>query len=193
MALRLIYFASAVLTAVAVEADVGIGVSAKSDEATAYIPITAGRFMFEPYFRSSDKEDQQGTTAHTESNSLGIGIFRLVEPAERVTVYYGGRLARLEEKQWTEQRDGDVFATTEREGHSIVPSIGFQYHVIERFSVGAELGVQRGEVQETVTQYRTIFVPGPPSDVVPGPVSNIDTSKASSTETKVEFIVRFLF
>ena len=47
-------------------------------------------------------------------------------------------------KQRSERNsDCAVSGKTENEGNSVVPTIGFEYHVIERFSIGAELGVER--------------------------------------------------
>jgi hypothetical protein len=46
-------------------ADVGIGVSAKTDSTTVYIPITIGRFMVEPYVRATDRESQSLATTGT--------------------------------------------------------------------------------------------------------------------------------
>jgi hypothetical protein len=189
MSLRLVYCACALLAVVAAEADVGIGVSAKSDEATAYIPITAGRFMFEPYFRSSDQAvEEESTTQHTEAHALGLGIFRVVAPAERVTFYYGGRLAHLEEELRSDLTStGTTFRTSETEGHSIVPTIGFQYHVIERLSIGAEVGVDRREVERVITNFNI----RPPS--LPQIPPTVSTSKTTSTDTKAELIVRLFF
>jgi hypothetical protein len=189
MSLCPLYCACAVLAVSSAEADVGIGVSAKTDEATAYIPITAGRFLFEPYFRSSDRTEDNGTeTQHTETYAIGVGIFRLVEPAERVTLYYGGRLARLKEEARSERNsDGAVFGKTESDGNSIVPTIGFEYHMLERLSIGAELGVDRRKV-ETITTSFYIGFPGSPGFPFPPARETVTTR-----DTKAELIVRFFF
>jgi hypothetical protein len=163
----------------AAEADVGLGLSAKNDNTTVYVPITAGRFMFEPYFRYSDDEfeDDNAFTIDTEAHALGVGVFRLVEPNERVTFYYGGRVARLDQEQ------GAIVT----EGHSIAPVAGFQYHVIERLSIGAELGVDRSEIESVRT------TPGFTIGNLPPIPPSISTTNTISTDTKAELIVRFFF
>jgi len=67
--------------------------------------------MFEPYVRATDGESESLSTSGTASfpiksasasefqaNAIGVGIFRLVPLAERFTLYYGGRLAHIDEE-----------------------------------------------------------------------------------------------
>src|SRR5688572_16774327 len=98
------------LVATSAAADVGIGVSAKTDSATIYIPITVKRFMFEPYIRATDRESETvsttgttfpvtvASTSEVQAYAVGVGVFRLVPLADRFTLYYGGRLARIDEE-----------------------------------------------------------------------------------------------
>jgi hypothetical protein len=160
--LRHYVFAGALLTSVSALADVGVGASVSANDASIYVPVTAKRFMFEPYFRAADRESETSTpatvrppgTSSIEARLLGVGIFRLVQPAERVTFYYGGRLGYLEEKlrstslviSTTPSQLAPPFHSSEVDGYSIAPTIGFQYHFMERLSIGAELGWEHAEL-----------------------------------------------
>jgi hypothetical protein len=180
--LRLAYCASALLAITTAEADVGLGLSVKNDEATVYIPVTAGRFIFEPYFRASDAISTStsrftGITSVTQESdvrALGIGIFRLADLGERVAVYYGARLARTDSDIAT---SNGVFLT-KAEGDVVAPTLGFEYRFVERFSVGAEVSVDHSEQESTL-------VYGPPP-------RNI-TSKNTTNTTRADVIFRFFF
>jgi hypothetical protein len=196
------FFAAAVFCALAcssASAEVGIGVSAKTDSATIYIPIEVGAFLFEPYVRATDRESEsQATTGlgftslsatQLQANAIGVGIFRLVSMAERFTLYYGGRLARLDEELKSFSGSGvnaaanlaDPAQVTSLEGHSIAPTLGFQYYVMERLSIGAEIAIERSE-QDIVSFNR-------------GSVLTTQTSRSEITtnDTRAELILRFFF
>ena len=53
------------LIATSANAEVGIGVSAKTDSATVYIPVTVNRFMFEPFVRATDRDTESVSTSGT--------------------------------------------------------------------------------------------------------------------------------
>lgn len=189
------------VVATSAHADVGIGASAKTDSATVYIPITVKRFMFEPFVRASDRESESVSTTGTtvpltsetvsdvEANAVGVGVFRLVPLAERFTLYYGGRLARIDE-------EAKSFATTginplplsqpslsgTAEGSSIAPTLGFHYSFIDRFSIGVEIGLDHTEVDaETITRSQS------------GAITQTSISEITSNDTRANVILRFFF
>jgi hypothetical protein len=194
--------AACALVALPSHADVGIGVSAKTDSATVYIPITAGRFMFEPYVRATDRETESvsttgtvlvlatGTASEVQANAVGLGIFRLVPLAERVTLYYGGRLARIDEKAESFAASGinvpPAFESPSQEstaeGASIAPTLGFHYSIIERLSIGAEIGLEHTKV-DTDSINRSSS----------GAITQTSTAEITSTDTRANIILRFFF
>jgi hypothetical protein len=88
-------------TGVAVAAEYGVGISAKSDNGLVYLPIDVSpKFRVEPYLRHMSSDTKQvtdfgggATTFKSESDSVegGVGIFGLAVPKESVRLYYGGR------------------------------------------------------------------------------------------------------
>jgi hypothetical protein len=190
----------ALLVATAAEADVGLGVSAKTDNATVYIPIKVGRFMFEPYVRATDREaasvSRSGTffvtntttASDVEAYAVGVGIFRAVPLAERITMYYGGRLARIDEDLKSFTATGTTAPPTlplepsqvaTAEGTSIIPTIGFHYNVLDRLSIGAEIAWEHSEV-DTVNRSQTGSMP-------------TSTSEITVNSTRADIILRFFF
>jgi hypothetical protein len=180
-------------------ADVGIGVSAKTDSVTIYIPVKAGAFLFEPYVRAIDRDSEsQGTTGlglpslsatQIQAHAIGVGMFRLVSVADRFTLYYGGRVARLDEELKSFSGSGINAAAnlaspaqvSSLEGHSIAPTLGLQYNVMERLSIGAEIAIERSE-QDVISFSR-------------GSVLTTQTSRSeiATTETRADLILRFFF
>jgi hypothetical protein len=195
--IRIPLLACAIFACAAAHAEVGIGVSAKSSDATVYVPIKVAKFMFEPYVRYTDRESEGfnigSTTARSgselEAYTVGVGIFRARELSERVTLYYGGRLAAITE----ESRSVSVTTTsfpialppalqsTEVDGHSIAPTVGFQYHFMERLSIGAEVGVEHAELDATTID-----------DPLLGTTRTFN-SDLSGNDTRSNVIVRFYF
>lgn len=200
MRLVLVLIFAAVATTAA--ADVGIGASAKTDSATVYIPITVGRFMVEPYVRATERESESlATTGATlsfttaiaselDASDIGVGVFRVVSLAERMSLYYGGRLARIDQEAKsfsaagvnTVPAFGQPSETSSAEGHSIIPALGFQYNVVERFSIGAEIGLNRSEVEATTV-----------SRSQGGAITSTASSDITTTDTRADVVFRFFF
>ena len=188
------------MVATSANADVGVGVSAKTDSATIYIPITVRRFMFEPYVRATEREVESLSTTGTtlsitsasaseiQANAIGVGIFRLVPLAERFTLYYGGRLARLDEEVKSFNASAlsapspQPSTSSSLEGQSIMATLGFHYNVIERFSIGAEIGFDHSDV-ETASINRSQS----------GAITQTSSSDLTTTDTRADVIFRFFF
>ncbi len=191
------------LVATSANAEVGIGVSVKTDSATVYIPVTVQRFMFEPFVRATERESESLSTSGTivpltsasatevEANAIGIGIFRLVPLADRFTLYYGGRLASIDEEVKSFSASGTVTAPptfaepsqmSTAEGSSVMPALGFHYSIVERLSIGAEIGIERSEVDtEAINRLQS------------GAISQTASGKITSTDTRANVILRFFF
>jgi len=189
------------LVATSANAEVGIGVSAKTDSATVYIPITVKRFMIEPYVRATERESESATSSGTifpvtstsvsdlEAYAVGVGVFRLVPLAERFTLYYGARLASIDEESKSYTVSGTTPPPAEpqqlstAEGHSLMPTLGFHYNIVERLSIGAEIGVERADVDtETISRSTTT-----------GLITATSTSQITATDTRANVILRFFF
>jgi hypothetical protein len=191
------------LIATPVYAEVGIGVSAKTDSATVYIPVTVQRFMFEPFVRATQRESESLSTSGTilpvtsasatkvDASAIGIGIFRLVPLADRFTLYYGGRLANIDEEVKSFNASGTVTApptlgepsqVSTAEGSSVMPALGFHYNIVERLSIGAEIGIERSEADtENINRSQS------------GAITQSATGTITATDTRANVILRFFF
>jgi hypothetical protein len=179
-------------------ADVGLGVSVKSGTAIVYLPVTAGRFMFEPFVRYTDRESETtripaapvppGTTS-TELYALGIGIFRVRLPSDRIAFYYGGRLARLDERSASSSLITSTLpipidpstTSSELDGYSVAPTIGLTYSVVERVSVGVEVGWDHTELDGVSI-----------SDPSTGPPTSLN-GEVEGDDIRADIIFRFSF
>jgi hypothetical protein len=181
-------------------ADVGIGVSANADDATVYVPLTVGSFMLEPYARFADNDSSlvgrrsnpevpggipTNTVSEGESYTIGMGIFHSTAPAERVSVYYGGRLAHTTGNTSSLSLlapAGTLPAERDIDGNSITPAVGIQYHPIERFSVGVEIGWEFTEVDDVSVNAGPAGVPRTPT-----------TRTVKARDTRADIVLRFFF
>jgi hypothetical protein len=117
-------------------ADVGVGVSAESNDSTIYVPIDfSNAWRVEPFVNYSKRKLSGGIK--DDRLSIGAGLFRLQPLGESLRIYYGGRLAYLDLRRSlyttsvaTVGEDGD--------GYRIAPTLGFEYSFNDHISLGAE-------------------------------------------------------
>jgi len=143
-----------VLPLVAV-ADFGIGASMKSNEGGVYFPISlTQRFLLEPYLQYSDREFEvsvagspgSGSESSFTNLSIGAGLFGTSELGDALDLYYGARLAyRRQESSSIALLISPVpvtqslpASTSDLDGFAIAPTLGFQYFLTDRISLGAE-------------------------------------------------------
>ena len=127
-------------------ADFGIGVSVQSDDALIYVPIDFNKqFRLEPSIRYLNDEQDfgGGLRLDRESIEIGVGLFGLAGVGESIRVYYGGRLAYVknEMEQFTTLGIGGGFLVVtenDTDGYRISPTLGFEYLINDRLSIGAE-------------------------------------------------------
>lgn len=110
-------------------AQFGIG-AAVDDDTALYFPIRTEHYIIEPFFSYYDEENGSYTF---ESDSYGIGIFRVAPATDKISLYFGGRLGR------TTYEDSDPdFGTSSVEGTLISPVVGAQYSISPDFTIAIE-------------------------------------------------------
>jgi hypothetical protein len=177
-------------------ADFGVGVSVQSNDAWIYAPIdvTPG-FRIEPSIRlvSAETESQTQSSSFglpittsvksdTDQYELAVGLFGKTALAESVRLYYGARVAYINNE--TKQRIATSFGTSEDvteqdsslDGYRISPTIGFEYLINEHFSLGGEAEWFYQDLDSDISQ-----------DEVAG------TANLKSNGTATRLIVRFTF
>jgi len=189
------------MAATAAHADVGIGVSAKIDTYTVYVPVTARRFMFEPYLRATEaKSDTRSTSglptfpftstsvSDGRAYAVGIGVLRLVPLADRVTLYYGGRIEHTEQESSSSSSTGVSTLpplptqSSTYNGNAIIPALGFHYNIVPRLSIGAEIGWRYSDVDVTSTNRSQS-----------GSTTQTTQSNITTNDTRTEIVLRFFF
>jgi hypothetical protein len=184
-------------TQVAGAADVGLGVSVQSNDSWIYVPIDIGtKVRLEPslrYFEGDSTSEvhqsflgsQVQTTIKSESKTyeLALGVFGLTDVLESVRIYYGARLAYVDTKsevRMSEQFGNTVDRTleeTKSDGYRISPTLGFEYFLTKRFSLGGEA---EWSYQDVDSEHSETAVPRAKAD-----------SKSSGTDTRL--IARYRF
>jgi hypothetical protein len=140
----------------ALAADFGVGVSVQSDDAWIYAPIdVTPKFRIEPSLRFTSSESEQqieGTIfqpdqfVENESSTyeVAVGLFGLAPVHESVRLYYGVRAAYIDSESdlRVTLQSGSFEDVIEEElssdGYRISPTLGFEYLINERFSIGGE-------------------------------------------------------
>lgn len=167
-------------------AEFGLGASFDSDEGTIFLPVRLGeKGMLEPYFRFRDSESRTGSTEFSsEDYEFGIGLFRKWQAIEQLDVYLGLRAAYVRRDQASAALSGVVVAPgfftsieSTLDGYLVAPTVGFEYKLIERLTIGAEVAVEREDLSGD-------------SGAINGQRISIDSEK---TDTRTNVIIRFYF
>ena len=117
--------------------------------ATITIPIiTSPGFRIEPevgYFSFSQDYTTGGTTREQSLSSWRIGVGILPQSMYGdFTLYYGGRVGYISQKQTSEVGSNKEEETTS--GFFIAPTIGGEHNFSDHFSIGAEAQVVYGSL-----------------------------------------------
>ncbi len=189
----------------------GVGVSADSDDQAVFIPIDVSeRFRIEPYISYTDSENSNksklydlsgaepvflGTfvnSTSTTSYTFAIGFFKKQMLAEQLQTYYGARIGIVNsENQQTNKSvsasgvEGDKsIRKGETDGVLMAPVLGFEFFFIPKFSLGAEVAIERID-GETKTDTEPFFT---------GVSSRSDTSRDFTTvDTRGKVNIRYYF
>jgi hypothetical protein len=158
-------------------ADFGVGVSVQSNDAWIYAPIdVTPAFRIEPSMRfiSAESESQTQSASFglpittsvksdTDQYELAVGLFGKTALAESIRLYYGARVAYIDNE--TKQRIATSFGTVEDvveeesslDGYRISPTLGFEYLINEHFSLGGEAG---GSIRISIRIFHRVTSPG---------------------------------
>lgn len=125
----------------AMAADVGIGVSARSDDGTLFVPIDiAKKVRLEPAIRylstKSTTRSVTGSSSRDDSETLelGIGAFGLRQVSEVARIYYGVRVSYVDIENTTD------FSKASADGFGFAPTFGVEFVFGQHFSLGGEAG-----------------------------------------------------
>jgi hypothetical protein len=124
---------------VATAASIGVGASARSDEATVYLPIDLNPSLrIEPFFSFEKEEDTQGpTTFEVEQRELGVGGFFRMKATDKLAPYLGGRLSYVDIE--LSYRSAGLSGVDEQDGFRIEPTFGLEFLAIPHVALGLEL------------------------------------------------------
>jgi hypothetical protein len=135
------------LVAVTAQAPVAprrIGVGVTMPDVGFFVPINlSARVRVEPYvnFQSTRFEPSSTDTTWFSFTQLGLGLFSVSHPQERISLYFGprGGLLRGSRKQ---SNGGGGEATSKDKGWFIAGALGGEYSPADRLSMGAEARIQ---------------------------------------------------
>lgn len=116
--------------------------------ATITVPITSPGFRIEPeigYFSFSQDFTSGGTNVEQSLSSFRIGVGILPQRMYGdFTLYYGGRVGYISQKQTSEVGSNKEEETTS--GFFIAPTIGGEHNFSDHFSIGAEAQLVYGSL-----------------------------------------------
>ncbi len=116
----------------------GLGASTKSDDNAIYFPVKAtDTLRIEPFLRQlKQEEDDDGRKSNYETFNIGIGLFSIANIKDKSHFYYGARASYTETKTKWQHHYGD--SKTKSYGYTLSPTIGFEYFITDKISIGAE-------------------------------------------------------
>lgn len=169
--------------------DVGIGVSATSDDGQIHLPIIISEsFKIEPSigYRQYDSSNSSSGSLESEVLNLGLGFYGMRSVAKDLNLVYGAKVTYLD-GEVTNKSTFDFAGQTETlvnkqssSGYSFAPTLGFEYFIVEQFSVGAEIALVYSDLDLDES-----------SDRFDDEVS--DSGSAEGWETETSLVARFYF
>jgi hypothetical protein len=128
---------------------VGVGITVP--DIGVLLPINvAPHLRLEPFvdfFAARADFPVTSDTAWQSSTQIGLGLFSVAAPQERLAVYFGPRIGYL---HGSTKVNGSVGQTsTTSKGWFLAGAIGAEYSMVARFSMGAEAKVQFNHTSST--------------------------------------------
>lgn len=170
----------------AVAATVGVGVSVRSGDTSIYVPVDTGNSIrIEPFvraYKSSSNTRYSSFSSDYEDSYIyyGVGIFGKSSINDNSNTYYGARIAYTASEYESSDSDG-YSSKSDLSGYEIAPTLGLEYYITEKFSVGAE------------AEWYYAKLDGDRKSI--SPFSGVSTSdeERESTGTNTRVLVRFFF
>lgn len=136
------------VTTISQAADVGLGISAFGEKQNIYVPVLLDpTTMLEGHFAYLDSEENGYSNENFE---LGIGFFKKAAQTEKTNVYYGARFS-YEESKFDANSQNFLTTSSESKGFKISPTLGFEYLITPKLSVGGEAEFYFGQYEEDET------------------------------------------
>ena len=128
-------------------ADYGLGVSARSNDVSVYLPVDIGEgWRVEGVVRRFESEFSSDlATSEAESTDVGVGGFRKLQqrPDSPLSAYIGVRLTYVDRSSIASVRPIGVFtvgpSNTNQDGWRVAPAVGVEYKLHEQVSIAGEV------------------------------------------------------
>jgi hypothetical protein len=128
---------------------VGIGITVP--DVGLFLPINVSRrIRLEPFVDFFSNRADYPVTSDTTWDAItriGVGAFAMFQSPERVTVYFGPRVGLLHGSTKLSGSAGET--STESSGWFLAASLGGEYGLTGRFSLGAEAKIQYDHASST--------------------------------------------
>jgi outer membrane protein with beta-barrel domain len=130
---------------------VGIGVTVP--DVGLFVPINfSARFRLEPYVNFQSTRADYETTSGSDSvwssfTQIGLGIFSVMHPEERLSLYVGPRAGLLRASRRQNGTGGE--ADAKDSGWFIAGAVGGEYSPAPHFSVGGEARIEYNHASST--------------------------------------------
>lgn len=120
-------------------ADIGVGVDLNAGSNTIYVPINLSKeFRIEPYFSTQKTYDEDDYSYRY--SKFGVGFFKVTEVADKTNLILGARAAYIDGHHSYDNSDFD--------GYSVAPVLGFEYFPVKNISVGADVSIEYGKIDD---------------------------------------------
>ena len=120
-----------------------LGVSVQG-EPTIYFSFELDNGLrIEPSLLFHKSKDSGDTTYEYETYQLLVGIFKVKQHTDKTSIFYGSRIGYLA------YHNKSTYAYSEdehNEGYKIEPTIGFEYKLVDNFSISADASINYSNV-----------------------------------------------
>ena len=183
-------------------AEVGIGVSLKSNDASLYIPwqITPNVRLEGEFRQLSQDTEQSGVTTisatsqninykgDSDSTQIGAGLFWTNDLQNSITLLLGLRLNYVESKTSSSQTlSASTVANThtDLDGFEWAPTLGLEYTITDKVKVAAEVNYFRQDIDG---KGRSVQTGG-----FSGDITNVSDLELSASGTNTRLVLRYFF
>ena len=171
---RIISFALLALP-LASTAEIGIGASFDADDSRIYLPYEFSETIrIEPSLRYYKYEND--SNIDSDNLEVAVGVFNKRQVAPNMNFLLGLRVGYIDyERSYNGNYSND---SLDGDGYLIAPTLGFEYFISDKFSIGAEVALRYEELEE---------------DAVDSFTDEKYSNDISKTETDTSINVKFYF